>query len=379
MGAAVIRAREKSGVRVLVVEDSPADSRLVVEMLGRKSKPGFEVTVASRAAEMRRALERAAFDIVLLDLSLPDARDLEALDLVRGIASAPPVVILTGLDDEKAALRATRLGAKDYIVKGTLEPAALVRVIRQAIERHARTLDLERERDREHFLATHDPLTGLPGRRLFQELLAHAVSLARRHELTAALLFVDLDRFKAVNDAAGHAVGDQILVHAGARLRGLLRASDVAPRVGGDEFVLLLPTIRTRDDAGDVARRIVASLAAPFEVEGRSYSLGASVGIAVFPLDAEVPAELVRAADEAMLHAKELGRGRHVFASDRLRAVGGRDSARNSESTFPAPGSTRRSSTSSCRISRSCATSSIDARTTSSGGWQAGVPRTARG
>lgn len=162
--------------------------------------------------------------------------------------------------------------------------------------------------------AHYDALTGIPNRSLFYDRLTQGVGLARRDRHELALLFLDLDRFKAVNDALGHEAGDEVLKIAASRIRRLLRESDTVARIGGDEFTVILPRIFSRDAAAEVATKIVDALAAPFtlcDLQGdtRQVSIGCSVGIAIFPVDAESPDGLVVAADAAMYEAKRDGTG----------------------------------------------------------------------
>jgi len=162
--------------------------------------------------------------------------------------------------------------------------------------------------------AHYDALTGIPNRTLFYDRLTQGIGLAKRERYELALLFLDLDRFKAVNDDLGHAAGDEVLKIAAGRIRRLLRESDTVARIGGDEFTVILPRIATREDAAEVATKIVDALAASFLLSSsngsaREVSIGCSVGIAIFPADAESPDGLVVAADAAMYEAKRSGLG----------------------------------------------------------------------
>jgi diguanylate cyclase (GGDEF)-like protein/PAS domain S-box-containing protein len=161
--------------------------------------------------------------------------------------------------------------------------------------------------ERIQHLATHDTLTGLPNRMMFSQLLGVAIETARRHERQLAVLFVDLDSFKGINDSQGHAAGDEVLRAVSARIRQSLRASDVVARLGGDEFVVLAQDVTGEDDAADVASRIVAATVRPVRVSGGECSVGASVGISLFPSDAVDEATLMKYADAAMYAAKQAG------------------------------------------------------------------------
>ena len=162
---------------------------------------------------------------------------------------------------------------------------------------------------RVHYLATHDSLTGLANRPMFLEHLHTSLLIARRHKTRFAVLFLDLDRFKEVNDTLGHAAGDALLVETAQRLRRSLRASDLPARQGGDEFMVLLHDIKTRAEALCVADKIRQAIDRPFVVEGHTCSVAVSIGIALYPTDGDDAETLTRRADEAMYRAKTAGRG----------------------------------------------------------------------
>jgi diguanylate cyclase (GGDEF)-like protein len=168
---------------------------------------------------------------------------------------------------------------------------------------------------RMRFLAHHDALTNLPNRVAFQQSLAQSVALADRQQGSLALLFIDLDGFKKVNDSYGHSVGDQLLVQAAARLRECVRASDMAGRLGGDEFVLLLTDDPTAEQAALVAEKVIASISQPYDIPNAQPVLGASIGIALYPAHAKVADQLLIAADTAMYLAKRAGGNRHHMSA----------------------------------------------------------------
>ena len=173
---------------------------------------------------------------------------------------------------------------------------------------------LKRSEEQLARLAHYDPLTDLPNRLLLQSRVEHALDRAERHGRRAAVLFIDLDRFKTVNDSLGHVVGDRLLVEVAQRLRARVRDEDTLGRFGGDEFLLLLEPIGAPDEAAVVARDLLAALAAPFGLGGRTEAyLGASIGISIFPEDGTTAAELLRDADAALYQAKEQGRNRFCF------------------------------------------------------------------
>jgi diguanylate cyclase (GGDEF)-like protein/PAS domain S-box-containing protein len=159
------------------------------------------------------------------------------------------------------------------------------------------------------YLANHDALTGLPNRRLLEDRLEQALQLARRNGHLVAILFIDLDHFKPINDRYGHRIGDRMLQEVAARLRGLLRGSDTVSRVGGDEFVLVLPEMSSEADAVETAQKVLDTMAKPYEIEAYALSIAPSIGISLFPEHGEEPEALLCHADTAMYRAKELGRG----------------------------------------------------------------------
>jgi diguanylate cyclase (GGDEF)-like protein/PAS domain S-box-containing protein len=162
-------------------------------------------------------------------------------------------------------------------------------------------------------LAHYDSLTELPNRLLFRDRLEHALTLARRNDWRLALIFIDLDRFKVVNDTLGHLAGDRLLQEVSRRLRGALRASDTVGRLGGDEFAVLIPKLAENQEAAVVARKIIEVLGAPYELDGNEVFSSGSLGITVFPSDAEDSENLIRHADTAMYRAKEVGRNNYQF------------------------------------------------------------------
>jgi diguanylate cyclase (GGDEF)-like protein len=178
---------------------------------------------------------------------------------------------------------------------------------------HALFAQLEAQKAALEAVALHDPLTGLPNRILFAELTQAAVAQARRDNGHLALLFLDLDRFKAVNDALGHAAGDELLIALAMRLKATVRESDVVCRHSGDEFTLLLRDAHSWDEVAATADRLLKAIEEPLAIRGHDFGVSASIGIALFPDDAADHDELVRHADAAMYAAKRLGRARHSF------------------------------------------------------------------
>jgi diguanylate cyclase (GGDEF)-like protein/PAS domain S-box-containing protein len=175
--------------------------------------------------------------------------------------------------------------------------------------------------ERIQYLATHDSLTGLPNRVMFGELLNHVLALSRRNQRKFAVLFIDLDRFKFINDSLGHEAGDALLREVARRLKDSLRASDIVARLGGDEFVMLLQDLGSSEQAGGIARKLLSAVIKPIELNGQECRVTASIGISVFPDDAQDEAPLMTHADLAMYHAKEEGKNNFQFYDGRLETL----------------------------------------------------------
>ena len=175
--------------------------------------------------------------------------------------------------------------------------------------------------ERARHLADHDPLTNLPNRRLLEDRLSQALALNRRNRGHAAVMYVDLDRFKAVNDAHGHSVGDALLKEVAARLVGQLRDVDTICRIGGDEFIVVLPELKRPADAAGVAQKLIDRLAEPVSVGGLELEVSSSAGISVFPEDGTDAETLIRNADAALYYAKDSGRACYKFFTEEMNAT----------------------------------------------------------
>lgn len=182
-----------------------------------------------------------------------------------------------------------------------------------SIEAHKLAEQVQLAKAKLDYLAHHDVLTDLPNRVLLHDRLTQAIELARRQGRQLAVMFMDLDQFKNINDSLGHAVGDQLLQSVAQRLIGSVRHSDTVSRQGGDEFVLLLPYIEHPEDAACSAHKILAAIALPHRVDGRDIHIGVSIGISIYPDDGQDAEALIKSADTAMYHAKEHGRNNYQF------------------------------------------------------------------
>lgn len=211
----------------------------------------------------------------------------------------------------------------DLRVKGALDALELT------VEE--RTAELRDAHARAQHLADHDALTGLPNRRLLEDRLTQALALSQRNGKQTAVMFVDLDRFKAINDSLGHAVGDALLREVSLRLVNQLRLGDTICRMGGDEFVVVLPEVKRSSDVAQVAQKVIEQLSLPMQIEGRELVVTASIGIAVFPEDGSDAQTLIRNADAAMYHSKELGRANYQFFTEQMNQAASRRVALESD------------------------------------------------
>jgi diguanylate cyclase (GGDEF)-like protein/PAS domain S-box-containing protein len=187
-----------------------------------------------------------------------------------------------------------------------------------------RTAELEEAKARAQHLADHDALTGLPNRRLLEDRLTQAIALSYRNRKNTAVMFVDLDRFKNINDSLGHAVGDALLKDVAGRLVKQLRVGDTICRIGGDEFVVVLPEVKRASDVAHVAQKVIEQLSQPVIVEERELVVTCSIGIAIYPDDGRDAESLIRNADAAMYHAKELGRAHYQFFTEQMNQAASR-------------------------------------------------------
>jgi diguanylate cyclase (GGDEF)-like protein len=299
-------AQRGAVVRALIIEDSPAYAMLVSEMLAEGLRGRVETIHSSILAEACEVLLAHPIDVVLLDLSLPDAHKLEALQAVQAATPDVPVVVLTGADDPDLGLEAVQAGAQDFLAKRGADAEMLARAVRYSIERKRAEVRLAEQ-------ALQDSLTGLPNRVLLLDRLNVALARARRRPTSVAVLFLDLDRFKTINDSLGHEAGDGLLVEIAARLRAALRPGDTVARFGGDEFLVLCEELAAEFEAVRVAERALQAISAPLIVAGRAIAISGSVGIAYGSNAAAGAHDLIRQADAAMYRAKRRQTGIELF------------------------------------------------------------------
>jgi diguanylate cyclase (GGDEF)-like protein len=302
-------------LRALLVEDSEDDAALVVREL---THGGYEVSFkrVDTADALIAALDNARWDLAIGDFSMPQFSGTAALTIVRQFDTEMPFIFVSGTIGEDAAVAAMRSGAQDYIMKGSLK-----RLV-PAVERELREVAIRRSRkqaeERLAHLAYYDALTDLPNRLLLHDRLTQAMLAAQRSGESIALLVVDLDHFKAVNDSMGHHAGDRMIQEVAVRLRALLRDSDTVARLGGDEFAAVVLDTNAQQ-AIFTARTLLKRLNDPYVIEDRPFVVSASIGIASFPEHGTAADALLQKADIAMYAAKRSGLGVAVYAPDRDR------------------------------------------------------------
>ncbi len=322
MGFSVLAVPDTRTLRLLIVEDDPASASLLRELLGTSTNPHFAVRHVTTAAEACAEVDAGDVDMVLLDLGLPDAKDLEALTKLEDCLDEIPVIVLTGRNDETLAKDALHRGAEDYLLKGTLDRGSLLRAIRYAVERHRSVRDLARmkkelESANRHLerLTLIEPLTELLNRRGLQQALSREIQILARGTGRAALLVVDLDDFKSVNETLGHAAGDVALKEVGRRLRASVRAIDSVGRLGGDEFMLILPDTSPAE-VGRVADRIRLGISTAI-IQHSHGTVHVTASIATMLLTPDMPAldEVLSRAHLLLSRAKNEGKNRVTFES----------------------------------------------------------------
>src|ERR1700691_200416 len=282
---------------LLLVEDNLGDARLLREMLNGQNSFNVQLTQLESMTAAETHLAKHAIDIILLDLGLPDAQGLEAIRRAHAAAPGVPLVVLTGLDDESLAVQALQLGAQDYLIKGQIETRGLLRALRYAIERKTmESAALAMARQMAHS-AEHDFLTGLPNRMLLNDRVGQAIALPTRHVMKVAVLFLDLDGFKHINDSLGHPIGDKLLQSIAKRLADCIRGVDSVSRQRGDEFVVLLLELKEPEDAAITATRILQAVAQPFSIDQHDLHVTASIGVSIYPNDGLDAETLIKNAD----------------------------------------------------------------------------------
>jgi diguanylate cyclase (GGDEF)-like protein len=321
--------------KILVCDDDANVRMLTRRCLEAEDMSVIEAASGSQAIELF-VEERP--DLIFLDVEMPGMNGLEACRRIRELPQGEnvPIMIVTGSDDRTSIDEGFKAGATQYKTKPvnwTLLSRDVHYMLRASNAFHA----LKRQEDRLRYLAYFDPLTNLPNRRSFTDQLSRIIKRSKRYERTAALLFIDLDNFKRINDSIGHGRGDKLLVEIARRLTLELRQEDAISymanedvdsqdgtteiaRLGGDEFTVVLSDVENVSDIEAVAKRILNKLSQPIQLTTHNPVVTPSIGIAIFPVDGADADTLVRNADTAMYAAKAHGRACYRFYNEQMNA-----------------------------------------------------------
>jgi two-component system, cell cycle response regulator len=301
----MISEQDILNAKILIVDDRTANVDLLTQFLADE---GYLSVTSTTDPHAVCALNTAnQYDLILLDIEMPDMDGFQVMEALekQETQGYTPILVVTVQPNHKR--RALASGAKDFVSK----PLDLVEVkyrIRNMLEVRLLYQQLEAANEALNFLALHDVLTGLPNRRLLLDRLSLAISHARRNKEMMAVMYLDLDLFKEINDSLGHDAGDFLLSVVGKRLQGAVRQADTVARLGGDEFVIVLSQLNAHDDIGKLASKVIATVAQPYEFNGAEVSMTASVGVSIYPTHGETVERLMKRADTALYQAKREGK-----------------------------------------------------------------------
>jgi two-component system cell cycle response regulator len=297
---------------ILIVDDQEANVQLLEHML---REAGYRCITSTMDPHAVCALHRDnRYDLILLDLQMPGMDGFQVMEGLKEIETDGylPVLVITAQPGHK--LRALIAGAKDFISKPfdlveartRIHNMLEVRLLYKQLEQYSRALES---------MALHDALTGLPNRRLLMDRLSLAIAHARRNTSTMAVMFLDLDGFKQINDTLGHDAGDALLSLVADRLVAAVREEDTVARMGGDEFVIGLWELNHADDVATLVSKVVLAVSQPYRIQGRDVRITASVGVSIYPIHGEEVETLMKRADLALYEAKRAGKNDYRIAA----------------------------------------------------------------
>jgi two-component system, cell cycle response regulator len=318
----MINGTEILNARILIVDDREANVSLVAQIL---SEDGYiDVSTTTNSLEVCALHRKNRYDLIVLDLQMPGMDGFEVMEGLKADETEDylPVIALTAQPAHKR--RALLAGARDFISKPfdlvdvttRIHNMLEVRLLYKKLENYNKVLEQR---------TLHDVTTGLPNRNLFNDRLKHAIALAKRHTWTLAVMFLDLDRFKSINDAHGHAVGDEVLKGVANRLIEHARGEDTVCRNGGDEFLYLLMNPQGTENIGRIAAELLKAIEQPIDLGDLQPVIHASLGIAVYPGDGTSEEQLIRNADTAMYRAKKAAVGCSFFSALAMEGAAARE------------------------------------------------------
>jgi two-component system cell cycle response regulator len=296
---------------ILIVDDLEANVLLLEQML---RGAGYTRITSTRDPYAVCDLHRANhYDLILLDLRMPGMDGFQVMEGLKEIETDGYLPVLAVTAQPAHKLRALQCGAKDFVSKPFDLAEVLMRVhnmlevrlLHEAARNYGKQLEA---------LALNDPLTGLANRRLLADRMSMALVHARRNKSAMAVVYLDLDGFKQINDTLGHGVGDDLLKMVAERLVATVREEDTVARLGGDEFILALWHVSGIDYAATVAARAIEAVSEPYDIEGNSVSITTSAGISIYPDHGVDEETLMKNADQALYEAKSMGRNAYRIA-----------------------------------------------------------------
>ncbi len=293
--------------RILLVDDNQENLELLEQVL---QFAGYtSVALTSHPLEVCDLHRKNGYALILLDLQMPELDGFEVMEGLKQVEQKTqgylPVLAITANPAFK--LRALESGAKDFISK-PFDPAELLSRVHNMLEVRLLHDETRNQRDMLEAMALQDPLTGLANRRLLVDRMSVALAQARRSKGTMAVMFLDLDGFKEINDTLGHGAGDNLLKAVAGRLTQSVREEDTVARLGGDEFVMTLQHIHGGADAAAMAEKVIDAVSKPYDIEGRMVTVTISAGIAIYPYDGKETEALMKSADNALYEAKRAGK-----------------------------------------------------------------------
>jgi two-component system cell cycle response regulator len=308
----MIQPTDLERARILIVDDCPDSAALLAELLALQNYHAVHTT--TDAAVVCDLHEFNAYDLILLDMHMPYLSGLNIMAQLRKLApdSFLPVIVLSG--NAGMRLPALEAGAYDFMTK-PYDMMEMTARIRNMLEVRLLYQFLDEQGRLQQNTSVYDPLTGLPGRRLTMDRIAAAIEHARRHKTMAAVLCIDIDGFRMVNDQYGRGHGDELLKAIASRLSHRMRKEDTVARIGGDAFLIVLRDIHAPAAAARPAQEILHVLSMPVPVGDTALDITGSIGIAIWPLDADDPEQLIVRADQALYEAKQGGRNRYRYAN----------------------------------------------------------------
>ncbi|WP_024610696.1 GGDEF domain-containing response regulator [Pseudoalteromonas sp. TB64] len=300
---------------ILIVDDDLVDRKLIKKMLISDGSQLHDITEVTCVSEGLKAIKNNHFDIILLDYNMPKEDGIEMLIEMRSKPKLgnTAIIMISSSENSDLAIECIEAGAQDFLPKGDITRNSLNKALIYAKKRFEAEQRMHNSYLAVKHMAERDQLTGLSNRYHFEEILKVMIANNKRAKNCVALLALDLDNFKNINDTLGHSVGDEILLETVKRINSCLRQNEGFARLGGDEFAVIIGGICNINQIGMIANRILAEVSKPFLHEGRTLNCSVSIGSALYPNDAIESHELLKCADIAMYRSKQSGKGRISF------------------------------------------------------------------